>query len=153
MPTAWVLRAGREDDIRAMYELDLLCFEEPFRFDFRAMRRYVMYRGAFVVVADSDEGLCGFLVVHVIQRARRRFGYLITLDVADLCRRAGLAAAMVASAEAQVRALGVEGMALHVFAGNAPAIAFYESSGYFRQQVQADFYGAGLDAWVFAKEF
>ena len=151
MASAWTLRAGCEEDIQALYELDLMCFDEPFRFDERAMRRFVLYRGAIVIVAEAEGVLAGFVIVHVIRRSRQKLGYLVTLDVAPEFRRRGLARELVHLAEARALSAGAEGTALHVSAENEDAIRFYERAGYARLERCADFYGAGRDGWIYSK--
>jgi ribosomal-protein-alanine N-acetyltransferase len=148
MAVAWQLRAGREADIRAMYMLDLVCFDEPFRFTLAAMRRFVLQRGAIVIVAEADGRLAGFVVVHPVKRAT---GYVVTLDVSAEFRRRGLASALMTAAERQALQAGVEEMALHVYTGNSTAIAFYERLGFQRGELCAGFYGPGMDAWVYSK--
>jgi ribosomal-protein-alanine N-acetyltransferase len=151
MPPEWTLRPGREDDIRAMYILDLVCFDEPFRFDLRSMRRFARHPGALVVVAEADAALVGFVVAHLVRRGRRRVGYVVTLDVAPEFRRLGLAHALMSAAELQAAAESADTMALHVYAGNAPAVAFYEHFGYSRGAACPSFYGKGLDGWIYTK--
>ncbi len=151
MPLSWTLRAGCEADITAMYLLDLKCFDEPFRFDMRAMRRFVMYRGAIVILAEAADHLVGFVVVHLIRRANRKLGYVVTLDVAADYRRQGLARALVSAAEARAADAGAGAMVLHVFERNAPAVAFYEREGYTRHEFCPGFYGQDLDAWIHGK--
>jgi ribosomal-protein-alanine N-acetyltransferase len=148
---SWTLRAGLEGDITSMYLLDLKCFDEPFRFDMRAMRRFVMYRGAIVILAEAAGELVGFVVVHVIRRSNRKFGYVVTLDVASDYRRQGLARALVSGAETRAAEAGASMMILHVFERNAAAVALYERQGYRRQEFCPSFYGQDLDAWVHGK--
>jgi ribosomal-protein-alanine N-acetyltransferase len=148
MAVAWALRAGGEEDIRAMYMLDLVCFDEPFRFTLAAMRRFVLQRGAIVLVAEADGRLAGFVVVHRLRKAQ---AYVVTLDVATEFRRRGLARALIAAAEWQAVQVGMEAMALHVYTENETAVAFYERLGFPRGELCAAFYGAGLDAWVYSK--
>ena len=150
-PLTWTLRVGLEDDITAMYLLDVMCFEEAFRFDMRAMRRFVMYRGAIVILAESAGKLAGFVVVHVIRRSNRKFGYIVTLDVASSHRRQGLAHTLVDAAEIRAAEAGADKMVLHVFDRNEPAVALYERQGYTRQEFCPGFYGENLDAWVHGK--
>ena len=138
----WTLRKGSRRDVHAMHALDLLCFNEPFQFDADSIRSFVEQRGAISLVAVADGVLAGFVIVH----RRRGQGYVVTLDVAPLQRRSGLARALMSAAEAQVRI-----MDLHVYVDNRPALAFYEKHGYRRVAIVPGFYGVGLDAWVCRK--
>jgi ribosomal protein S18 acetylase RimI-like enzyme len=152
MPPEWTLRQGRENDIRAMYLLDLVCFDEPFRFDQRSMRRFALQVGALVVVAESDTKLAGFVVVHLVRKAKRTVGYVVTVDVAREFRRRGLARTLIAEVERQAAQAGAAEMALHVHTGNEAAIAFYERSGYSRGIACKSFYGDRLDGWTYVKQ-
>jgi [ribosomal protein S18]-alanine N-acetyltransferase len=73
-------------------------------------------------------------------------GYVVTLDVVPVWRRRGVATRLMEAAEVRVAAAGATRMALHVFAGNADAIRFYERLGYVRAGVRGGFYGRDLDA-------
>ena len=132
-----------------MYELDLVCFEVPFRFDYETMRRVVEDPAAIVIVAESGGELAGFIVVHPVRRKGGIAGYVVTLDVAPRFRRLGLALELLAETESEAAEAGADGIALHVFVGNAGAIAFYERAGYLRGPRKAGFYGQGLDAWTY----
>ncbi len=135
------LRAGTAADVPAMYRLDCACFDQA------SMRRFARRRGAIVLVAESAGELAGFVIVHV----DRKMGYVVTLDVAPGWRRMGLARELMESAEVKARQGGAVGMGLHVHVGNAAAIAFYESCGYERGELVRDFYGDGVDAWVYTR--
>lgn len=151
MGVSWMLRPGRPSDVPAMYELDLVCFNEPFRFDLQTMRRFVMDPGAIVVVAEGGGLLVGFVVVHPVRRGRKLVGYVVTLDVNPKYRRSGLATDLIETAEAQTLEAGADLITLHVHTGNEPAIGFYEQAGYRRGESRPGFYGNGLDAWVYLK--
>ena len=153
MERAWTLRAGGEADVRAMYMLDLLCFDEPFRFNLRAMCRFVLQPGAISVVAEAAGQLAGFVVVHLLRRRRGMTGYVVTLDVAAEFRRHGLAGALMDAAERVALEARATEMMLHVHTENAGAVRFYEGRGYGRTAECADFYREGLHAWVFRRVF
>ncbi len=144
----WKLRMGRASDVPAMYALDLVCFEEPFRFDLKSMRRFAARAGAIVVVAVAARELVGFVIVHL---ERGRLAYVVTLDVAPAFRRMGLARVLMGEVERQSLDAGAERMGLHVYSGNIAAIAFYERLGFERVGVDEGFYGDGLDAWTYLK--
>jgi ribosomal-protein-alanine N-acetyltransferase len=146
---AMILRGYLPDDLDAMHALDVACFERPFRFTRAAMRRFAEAAKARVVIAEEDDGLAGFVVMHVERSGAERVGYIVTLDVAAQQRRKGIAGALMLEAERQAVAAGCSMMALHVFVGNAAAIGFYESAGFERSHRVRGFYGEGLDAMVY----
>ena len=143
----FALRDYLPGDADAMYELDLVCFEPPFRFSRRAMRRFAEAPGATTLLAEADGKLAGFCIVQL----EGGTGYVVTLDVAPQFRRRGLAQRLMAEMEVRTRAAGAAGMALHVFHGNVAAIQFYENIGYNRAGIAEGFYGRGMDALLYRK--
>jgi [ribosomal protein S18]-alanine N-acetyltransferase len=148
------LRDYRGSDLETMFRLDVACFAPEFRFDRESMRIFAEERGAVALVAEAiDEGVVGFVIVHVERVAAGWRGYVVTLDVAEEWRRKGLAGMLMREAEARVAAAGGLWMELHVFTGNEGAIRFYERLGYERIGMRRRFYGAeGLDAFVYRRE-
>jgi ribosomal-protein-alanine N-acetyltransferase len=148
------LRNYRQTDVEAMFRLDKACFASEFRFSRQSMRSFAEERGAISLIAeDPAHEIAGFILVHVEQSSVGLRGYVVTLDVAEKYRRAGLAARLLRSAEGRVSAAGARRMELHVFTGNEEAIRFYEQMGYQRLGLQRRFYGAaGLDAFVYQRE-
>jgi [ribosomal protein S18]-alanine N-acetyltransferase len=140
-------------DLESMFRLDEVCFAAEFRFDLRSMREFAGERGAVVRVAEASDGeIVGFVIVHMESDEDGWVGYVVTLDVAEAWRRRGLAGRLMRNAERKVMEAGGAAMALHVFTGNAGAIAFYERLGYERLGVRPGFYGrAGLGAFVYRK--
>ncbi|MGA1982516.1 MAG: N-acetyltransferase [Acidobacteriaceae bacterium] len=143
------LREYRAGDWERMYALDVACFEPEFRFSRRVMRGFAENPGAMTVLAEAAGELVGFCVVQM----EGQVGYVVTLDVAAAWRRRGLARRMMEDMETKVSAAGGEGMALHVFAGNAGAMRFYEGIGYGRAGRVEGFYGRGLDALLYRKRW
>ena len=135
-----------------MHALDVVCFDEPFRFSLRAMRGFARQPGAIVWLAEASRpyggilpvprALAGFVIVHVT----RRQGYLVTLDVAPAWRRQGVARALLDQAQ-----VDLELLTLHVFTGNKEAICFYEGNGFERKSLEPGFYGVGRDAFIYGK--
>jgi ribosomal-protein-alanine N-acetyltransferase len=141
------LREYRAGDWEAMYALDLICFEPPFRFSRRTMRGFAEAPNATAVLAEADGKLVGFCVAQIEERA----GYVVTLDVSPEFQRKGIARRLMAEIEYRAKESGAESMALHVFTGNGGATRFYDALGYERLAVEEDFYGGGLDAFVYVK--
>jgi [ribosomal protein S18]-alanine N-acetyltransferase len=154
MVSAGELRKYREGDLEAIYELDQLCFSKEFRFDRESMRAFAEAKGAVTLIkeAGGDE-IAGFVIVQVERRGGSVLGYVVTLDVAEKCRRRGLARTLLLEAEKRAALASALWMELHVFTGNEAAIRFYERSGYARVGLRRRFYGAaGMDAFVYRKE-
>jgi ribosomal-protein-alanine N-acetyltransferase len=141
-------REYREGDLEAIFRLDELCFEAPFRFSRAAMRRFAESKRARVLLAEVVGELAGFCIVHVEPGV---VGYVVTLDVAPVWRRQGLAGMLMERGEAAARGAGCEVMVLHVFPGNEGAVRFYERTGYELAGRGEGFYGEGMDALVCRK--
>jgi len=129
--------------------VDVACFEPPFRFGQREMRRLAEESNAICVLAESGVGLTGFSIAHL----DRSWCYLVTLDVAPEWRRRGLATRLIAETESQARVAGAIGMGLHVYKSNSGAIRFYKRLGYNRVGLDEGFYGRDLDALVYRKKW
>jgi ribosomal-protein-alanine N-acetyltransferase len=141
------LREYRTGDWEAMYALDVICFEPPFRFSRRAMRRFAEADNAVTVLAEVEEKLAGFCVAHLEEQV----AYVVTVDVQPEWRRRGLAARLMTETEVRARSLGAQSMALHVFTGNSGAIRFYERLAYEQIGMAEGFYGQNLNALVYVK--
>jgi [ribosomal protein S18]-alanine N-acetyltransferase len=146
-----VLRGYRPEDLEAMFQLDELCFEPPFRFSRAEMRRYAQAHNAHVVIIEIAGHLAGFCIAHVNQSSDDTTGYIVTLDVAPEHRRKGIASLLMREAERQVAEAGCGAMVLHVFSGNAGAISFYEREGYALFRAVPNFYAKNVNALVYCK--
>jgi ribosomal-protein-alanine N-acetyltransferase len=147
------LRGYDSRDLDAIVELDAACFAPPFRFSRDAMRRFVEAGNAWAVIAESKDVLAGFCIVHLEPAESVNVGYVVTIDVTEAFRRRGLGERMLREAEMWVRGAGGAGMILHVFVKNESAVRFYERLGYKRVGDQRGFYGPGIDALMYWKEF
>ena len=147
----FTLRAGGLADLKAMHELDLMCFDKQFRFDLKSMTKYATHPEAIVIIAESGIELRGFIIVNPTRRRAMHAAYVTTLDVHPDFRRLGMARALLAAAEQSAASAGATTMQLHVFTGNSAAISFYESAGYEQLLLTEDFYSTGLDAFAYLK--
>jgi ribosomal-protein-alanine N-acetyltransferase len=145
------LRPYLVNDLDAMHALDVVCFDKPFRFSRNAMRRFAEAKKARVVIAEDNDALVGFVILDIEDTEEGRSGYIVTLDVSPGHRRRGLAARLMQQAEREAFREGCSAVMLHVFTGNEPAMRFYVGRGFIRSHRENDFYGRGIDAWVFHK--
>jgi len=146
------LREYTENDLEAIFALDEVCFEPPFRFSARAMKQFAEARNALTVIAESETGeIAGFCIAHVERGGKGLRAYVVTLDVAPHYRRHGLARQMLERIEQQAADAGCDSMELHVSVHNEGAIAFYERDDYERSHIVRGFYGLGRHAYVYQK--
>lgn len=89
----------------------------------------------------------GFIVYrHTLDEAE-----IITIGVAPTARRGGIAAAMLAIVENDLKKLGVKKIFLEVAANNRPARKLYETNGYVQIGIRPKYYD-GTDAILMCKE-
>ncbi len=89
----------------------------------------------------------GFVVWRVVADEAE----IITIGVHPDARRGGIAAAMLALVENDVKARGGKKIFLEVAENNAPARALYENNGYNRIGVRPKYYD-GIDAILMEKK-
>jgi ribosomal-protein-alanine N-acetyltransferase len=146
------IRRYTSADLEQMVELDIVCFAPEFLFDRASMGWFAEARNAATFVAEADESLIGFVIVHMERGRLGSRGYVVTLDVAPEFRRAGLAGSLMQHIEDHAAAEKARHMDLHVAVTNEMAIRFYEGRGYQRLSLEEGFYGAvGMDAYVYRK--
>jgi ribosomal protein S18 acetylase RimI-like enzyme len=93
---------------------------------------------ARVWVARDDPG--GRVVGFLAARVRRGAMHVEGLAVEERARRRGIARALVRTATAHARAVGLAAVRLHVSVTNAAAIALYEAEGFAIARAMRDFY-------------
>ena len=116
----------RQEDIPAVLELEQVCFPEgPWgRLSFEGELNNPAT--VFLTVRDEDGNLVGYGGVWFMYDE----GNITNLAVAPARRRAGLGRRILEELIRLCRREGMESVTLEVRAGNAPAIALYQSAGF-----------------------
>ena len=89
-----------------------------------------------IVVAEQDETICGFAVLHHINKPENPFMYERDfLDIDEFCvdeafRRQGVASAMIDFIRDYAREKGFHRIELNMWEFNQGALAFYEAAGF-----------------------
>ena len=89
-----------------------------------------------IVVAEQDENICGFAVLHHINKPENPFMYERDfLDIDEFCvdeafRRQGVASAMIDFIRDYAREKGFHRLELNMWEFNQGALAFYEAAGF-----------------------
>ena len=144
-------RLYRDDDFTALYEIELACFEPPFRFSRATMRRLIADPDSATWIAEEQDQMVGFAIVYWSHTPGQPLAYIQTLEVAPTQRNRGVARELLRRVEESAKSAGAHIIWLHVAESNAPAIRLYERHGYIQQGREPDFYAKGISARLYAK--
>jgi ribosomal protein S18 acetylase RimI-like enzyme len=166
------IRQFESADFDTLWRIDQACFDPMLAYSQRELAFYMRRPGSFTLVAESEGaegrnngqgsgrgnggaptenlgvGILGFIVAET----RRRTGHIITIDVVEGARRAGVGSALLHAAEEQLLRAGARAVALETPVNNAAAIHFYKQKGYFVEKTVTGYYSNQMDALVMAKE-
>jgi len=151
-------------DFDAIYAIDQACYPADIAYSRGELRWYLSLPGAECLVAEirgsSDGGggrksnaktsrkkIAGFIVT-ARQDVR---AHIVTIDVLELHRRAGLGASLLRRTEASLRKRGTREVWLETATNNEAAIAFWNKHGYRTRGRIRNYYPGGLDAFSMSK--
>ena len=153
-PATISLRDAREADFETLYAIDQACYSTAVAYTREELRWYMSLRGAECLVAEAETGaknsrarIAGF-IVSVSRNAR---GHIVTIDVLETYRRAGVGSALLRRAEERMEQRGVSEVWLETATNNEPAIAFWKKHGYGSHGRLPNYYPDGLDALAMSK--
>lgn len=148
-------------DFDAIYAIDQACYPADIAYSRGQLRWYLSLTGAECVVAEiranknsragsgktSRKKIAGFIIT-----ARQDVhAHIITIDVLELHRRAGLGASLLRRAEARLGKRGAREVWLETATNNEAAIAFWDKHGYRTRGRIRNYYPGGLDAFSMSK--
>lgn len=140
-----------DDDFPALYDIELVCFEPPFRFSRSMMRKLINDPASATWIAGEDDRMAGFGIVYWSHPPEQPLAYIQTLEVAPTHRNRGIARELLGRMEQSATRAGAHVIWLHVAESNAPAIRLYETHGFSQQGREPNFYAKGIAALLFAK--
>ena len=143
-----VIRDFKPEDFEKLWRLDQECFAPGIAYSKQELRAYIRHRGAFTLVAvDPDDGKTqGFIVAHAGPT-----GHIVTIDVSQKARRAGVGSTLLRSAEERLRDAGSQAVGLETAVDNLAALSFYKRHGYMVIRTWPHYYSNGVDALVLKK--
>lgn len=144
-------RLYRQDDFAQLYEIELACFVQPFRFSRQAMLKLVADPSSATWIAEDHEQLAGFAIIFWAKPPEQPLAYIQTIEVAPAERNRGIARELLHRMEESAKSAGAHVIWLHVAEANVPAIRLYETHGYRLQGREANYYGKGIPALLYAK--
>lgn len=142
-----IYRLYAKEDFAALYAIEEVCFQPPFRFGRRYMRQLVSAAQAATWIAEESGRMVGFAIV---EWAAGR-AYVQTLEVMPQERGTGVGRELLRLVEESAVAGNAELIWLHVDAANDGAIRLYEKHGYRYERRQEHYYPGGRAALIYAK--
>ncbi len=138
-------------DFAALYAIEEICFQPPFRFSRTYMQRLVRSNSATTSIAEEDGAMAGFAIVELSAQSDGAVAYIVTIEVLPSFRRRGVGGELLGRLEDAARAATAMALWLHVDAENAGAMALYEEHGYRCIGREENFYAARRPALVYRK--
>ena len=92
-----IIRPALPDDFATLVAIDQNCFEEDVAYDAYELRYFMSQSSATTLVAEVDGAIAGFLLFEI--RGAQSGATLVTLDVTDIYRNAGIGSALLAHSE------------------------------------------------------
>lgn len=150
------LRAARESDFETLYAIDQVCYSPEIAYTRAELRWYLGMRGAECAVAEirlgdqsapSRSKIAGF----VVSVSRDTHGHIVTIDVLEKYRRAGIGSVLLQRIESSMTKRGVKDVWLETATNNEPGIAFWKEHGYRSHRRLPHYYADGVDAFSMSK--
>lgn len=139
------------EDFAALYAIEELCFQPPFRFGRGQMRTLVNSPHAATWIAEQNGKMGGFAIVEWVSGAGEMIAYIQTIEVAPDWRGRGVGGELLARIEGSAREAGADSIMLHVDAENSSAIRLYEAHGYQLEGREERYYPRGRAALIYGK--
>jgi len=139
------------DDFDPLYAIEEVCFQPPFRFGRRYMRKLIDSATAATWIAEEDGRMAGFAIVEWTQEVGGINAYIPTIEVVPEWRGQGVGGELLRRVEGSARGAHAPWIWLHVDAENAAAIRLYEANGYRNEGREEDFYSLGRAGLIYGK--
>lgn len=147
-----IYRLYRPEDFAALYAIEELCFQPPFRFGRGFMRSLIDDVNSATWIAEEDGQLAGFAIVDWRREEAGLIAYIQTIEVTPEKRGCGVGTELLERVETAAREAGAIGIWLHVDEQNHLAIRLYEAHGYTRKRRQEDYYAQERAALIYLKK-
>ena len=145
-------RPYKPEDFAALYAIEEVCFQPPFRFPRAYMGKLVTARDAATWIAEEYSVMAGFAIVAWSEHDNGVVAYIETIEVLPEFRSWGIGAELLQRVEASARTAEAGALWLHVDITNAPAIRLYERHGFTPRGSEEHFYAPGRGAHIYGKE-
>jgi ribosomal-protein-alanine N-acetyltransferase len=144
-------RLYKPEDFAALYAIEEICFQPPFRFPRRFMRQLVDARDTATWIAEEEGAMAGFAIVEWTEDFHGVSANIATIEVSPEHRKRGVGMELMRLMEQSARTANAAVLGLHVDPANASAIRLYESLGFAHVGNEDDFYAPDRNALVYRK--
>ena len=145
------LRGYEPGEFETLYAIDRACYPRGIAYSRSTLRQFLELEGAECLVARTGEGTESAVTGFIVAEAEGAEAHIITIDVVEAHRRAGVGTAMLRAMEERLAARGVRRVELETATSNAAAVAFWEGHGYRKTGVLRGYYLGRYDAWRMRK--
>ena len=146
-----IYRSYTSADFPALYAIEEICFQPPFRFPQRYMRRLLESPGTITWIAEENGQVAGFAIADCEWDGGGLIAYIQTIEVLPAMRARGAGNELLRRIEDSARELGARSIWLHVDSQNAGALRLYESHGYACEGRKDRYYPQGRAALIYRK--
>ena len=143
-PVDATVRRVERSDLLAVMRIEQICFSDPWPYD--AFERFV--DEPTFLVAERGGTVAGFVIADVTPNHGRDIGHIKDLAVRPDARGEGIGRALLRSALARLRGIGVAVVRLEVRENNEAARALYADEGFKPIRRVSRYYRDGEDALV-----
>ena len=148
---AITLRAYDSADFEVLYTIDQACYPRGIAYSRSMLREFLNLPGARCLVVEPGEPHGSSVAGFIISESSGTNGRIITIDVLEEHRRAGVGSALLTGVEQRMAESGVRRVELETATSNAAGVAFWERHGYRKTGVLRGYYLGRLDAWKMRK--
>ena len=152
------IRQYEAKDFAALHKLDQACFPPGIAYSKFSLQYFLGLPAADCLLAEqcrpeSPRNKVGPLVGFILAETNPPLAHIITLDVAESHRRAGLGSSLLAEMEQHFRFKEVHAVLLETAVDNKVGIAFWKKHGYREEAVLKRYYLGRVDAYEMRKRF
>ena len=153
-------------DFAALFAVEELCFDAPFRFSRVLMRKLIANPNSATWIAETSTAeeniakenfaednrkLAGFAIVDWATVPKGTVAYIQTIEVNPASRRKSIASELLRLSEVSAQVVGATAIWLHVDVENTAAMRLYQGRGYARKGREEHFYARNRAAFIYAK--
>ncbi|RQW77098.1 MAG: N-acetyltransferase [Methanothrix sp.] len=136
-----IIRRAEPKDLAQIVLIEGLCFPEDTAFP-AGMFSYLIRYSIALVACEPSAKVLGFIIGYASGNA----GAVYTLDVHPLYRRLGIAKALIAALEKELKAEGAKAVRLEAALEKPETMELYRKAGYRERELVRNYYGQGKHA-------